>query len=60
MGKVTDSQWYWVPTVKPGRMLFGIEGVPPDIAREALRRAANKLPMSTQIRERHGAIYESA
>jgi ribosomal protein L16/L10AE len=38
-------------------MLFEIEGVPRETAREALRLAANKLPVSTQIRERLGATY---
>ena len=60
MGKGKASPEFWVAPVKPGRMLFEIQGVPRDIAREALRLAANKLPLSTQIRERHGALYESA
>ena len=38
--------------VKPGRMLYEMEGVPPDVARQALRLAAHKLPMATRIVER--------
>ncbi|MBA2490628.1 MAG: ribosomal protein L16, partial [Gammaproteobacteria bacterium] len=38
---------YWVAQVQPGRMLYEMEGVDEDIAREALRLAAAKLPIST-------------
>jgi len=60
MGKGKASPEFWVAVVKPGRMLFEIEGVPRETAREALRLAANKLPVSTQIRERLGATYAGA
>jgi len=39
----------WVAVVKRGRMVIEIGGVPEDVAREALARAAHKLPMATQI-----------
>src|SRR5210317_1769290 len=43
MGKGKGAPEYFVATVKPGRMIFEIEGVPADIAQEALRLAAQKL-----------------
>lgn len=52
MGKGKGSPELWVAVVKPGRMLFEMEGVPPALAREALALAAAKLSVRTQIRER--------
>jgi large subunit ribosomal protein L16 len=49
MGKGKGSVEYWVATVKPGRILFEIGGVPLDIAKEALRLAAQKLPVKTKF-----------
>ncbi len=49
MGKGKGSPEYWVAVVKPGRVLFEIAGVPEDIAREALRLAANKLPIKCKF-----------
>jgi large subunit ribosomal protein L16 len=49
MGKGKGAPEYWVAVVKPGRMLFEIEGVSEKLAREALRLAANKLPMKTKF-----------
>ncbi len=49
MGKGKGAPEYWVAVVKPGRILFEIQGVPEDIAREALRLAANKLPVKTKF-----------
>lgn len=43
---------YWVALVQPGRVLFEIEGVTPDIARQAFRLASAKLPVKTQFLER--------
>ena len=43
---------HWVAVVRPGRMLFEMSGVPRDVAREALRLAASKLPMGTKIVEK--------
>ncbi len=45
MGSGKGSPEYWVAVVKPGRVLFEIAGVTEDIAREALRLAAHKLPI---------------
>ena len=53
MGKGKGSPEVWVAVVKPGRMLFEMEGVERNSAREALRLAAAKLSLATQPRERH-------
>ena len=55
MGKGKGSPEMWVAVVKPGRMLFEMEGVVPEIGRQALRLAANKLSIPTQVLERGGA-----
>src|SRR5436309_15613833 len=52
MGKGKGSPEIWVAVVKPGRMLFEMEGVDPANAKEALRLAAAKLSLATQPRER--------
>lgn len=49
MGKGKGSVEYWVARVLPGRMLFEVGGVPVDIAKEALRLAAQKLPVKTKF-----------
>jgi large subunit ribosomal protein L16 len=49
MGKGKGAPEYWVAVVKPGRVLFEIAGVPEDLAREAMRLAANKLPIKTKF-----------
>jgi len=54
MGKGKGSPEVWVAVIKPGRMLFEMEGVTPEIAREALRLAAQKISIPTQVRERGG------
>lgn len=53
MGKGKGAVEYWAAVVKPGRMLFEIDGVPYDIAKEALRLAAQKLPVRTKFVVRH-------
>ena len=52
MGKGKGSAEYWVALVQPGRVLFELEGVTPEIAREAFRLAASKLPIKTEFIER--------
>jgi len=47
MGKGKGAVEYWVAQIQPGRMLFEMEGVTEDVAREAFRLAAAKLPLST-------------
>ena len=49
MGKGKGSVEFWAARVKPGRILFEIDGVPEDIALEALRLGAMKLPITTRV-----------
>ena len=49
MGKGKGAVEYWAAVVKPGRILFEVGGVPIEIAREALRLAAQKLPVKTKF-----------
>jgi len=55
MGKGKGAPEVWVAVVRPGRMLFEMEGVAKDIAKEAFRLAAHKLSVPTQFRERLGS-----
>ncbi len=49
MGKGKGAPEEWVAVVKPGRVLFEIEGVPEELAREAVRLAGHKLPLQTKF-----------
>src|ERR671929_298492 len=49
MGKGKGAPEFWVAVVKPGRILYEIEGVPESVAREAMRLAAQKLPIKTKF-----------
>ena len=49
MGKGKGAVEYWVAVVKPGRVMFEVGGVPMDVAKEALRLAAQKLPVKTKF-----------
>ncbi|HGY54404.1 MAG TPA: 50S ribosomal protein L16 [Caldithrix abyssi] len=49
MGKGKGSPEYWVAVVKPGRIMFELEGVPFDLAKEAMRLASHKLPIKTKF-----------
>jgi large subunit ribosomal protein L16 len=49
MGKGKGSVEFWTARVKPGRILFEIDGVPEDVAKEALRLGAMKLPITTRV-----------
>ena len=49
MGKGKGAPEYWVAVVKPGRIMFEIAGVPEETAREAMRLAANKLPIKCKF-----------
>lgn len=49
MGKGKGSVETWVSIIKPGRMLYEIEGVPAELAEEAFRVASHKLPVKTQF-----------
>lgn len=54
MGKGKGAPEGWVAVIRPGRILFEMEGVEPATAREALRLAAHKLPVRTVVIEREG------
>ena len=49
MGKGKGNPEEWVAVVKPGRILYEMEGVPEDVAREAFRTAANKIGITTKF-----------
>lgn len=63
MGSGKGSPEYWVAVVKPGRVLFEMKGVSEEVAREALRLAAHKLPLKTKFIKREnvqgGEVNES-
>jgi large subunit ribosomal protein L16 len=52
MGKGKGAPEAWVAVIKPGRILFEMEGVERDVAREAMRLAAHKLPLKVKFVER--------
>ncbi|MGF7157872.1 MULTISPECIES: 50S ribosomal protein L16 [Bartonella] len=52
MGKGKGSVDYWATRVAPGRVMFELDGVPEDVAREALRLGAAKLPIKTRFIQR--------
>ena len=54
MGSGKGAVDHWVAVVRPGRIMFEMAGVPDDVAREALRLAASKLPIATKIVSRPG------
>lgn len=54
MGKGKGAPEDWVAVVKPGRVMFELSGVTPEMAKEALRRAGHKLPIRTKFVERLG------
>ena len=60
MGKGKGAPELWVAVVKPGRMIFEMEGVERQVARDALRLAAAKLSLPTQFRERHAVTAGGA
>jgi large subunit ribosomal protein L16 len=55
MGSGKGSPEFWICRVKPGRIMFELDGVPPNIAREAFELAAAKLPIGTRFITREGA-----
>lgn len=52
MGKGKGAPEGWVAVIRPGRVLYEMEGVPRELAREALRLASHKLPLKTRFIER--------
>jgi large subunit ribosomal protein L16 len=55
MGSGKGALDHWVAVVRPGKILFEMEGVAPDIAQEAMRLASHKLPIKTAFVQRPGA-----
>lgn len=55
MGKGKGNPEYWVAVIKPGRVLFEIEGISRESAQEAIRLAGRKLPIKTRLVERHAS-----
>ncbi len=49
MGRGKGDPEFWVDVIKPGRIIFEIEGVDPEVAEEAMRLAAHKLPIKTRF-----------
>lgn len=60
MGSGKGSPEYWVAVVKPGRVMFEMDGVTEEIAREAMRLAAHKLPIKTRFIKREEVAGEQA
>lgn len=56
MGSGKGAPDHWVAVVKPGRMLFEVAGVGDELAREALRLAAHKLPVETRFIQREAIV----
>lgn len=59
MGKGKGAPEYFVARISPGRILFEAEGVPMEVAKEALRLAAQKLPVATRFVVRRDYVEES-
>ena len=58
MGSGKGAPEFWVAVVKPGRVMFELAGVPEPLAREAMRLAAQKLPIRCKFVEREGDLFE--
>ena len=58
MGKGKGAPEYWVAVVRPGRIIFEAEGVPLEVAKEALRLAAGKLPVQTKFITRRDYVEQ--
>ena len=54
MGSGKGAPEFWVAVVKPGRILYELSGVPEEVAKEAMTRAAHKLPIETKFINRMG------
>ena len=59
MGSGKGSPEYWVAVVKPGRIMFEMAGVSEEVAREALRLAANKLPIKCKFVRKEIAVVKT-
>jgi large subunit ribosomal protein L16 len=58
MGKGKGNPEHWVATIRPGNILFELDGVTESVARESLRLAATKLPIRTRFISRQHAVRE--
>ena len=58
MGSGKGSPEYWVAVVKPGRILFEMDGVPEETAKEAMRLAGHKLPIKTKFVSKSSEVKE--
>ena len=58
MGSGKGSVEYWVAVVKPGRVLFEMDGVSKEVAREAMRLAGHKLPIKTKFVTKEDTVAE--
>lgn len=56
MGKGKGAPEYWVAVVKPGRVLYELEGVPEEVAKEAFRLCGHKLPLATRFLTRNEVL----
>lgn len=59
MGKGKGNPEYYVAVVKPGRVMFELEGVTPEVAKEAMSLASHKLPIRTKFVKREEAVASS-
>jgi large subunit ribosomal protein L16 len=57
MGKGKGDPEFWVDVIKPGRILYEVEGISEDVAREAMRLASHKLPIRTRFISREGVEW---
>ena len=60
MGSGKGSPEYWVAVVKPGRIMFEMDGIPEEQAREAMRLASHKLPIKCKFVKKEDATKEEA
>ncbi len=60
MGSGKGSPEYWVAVVKPGRVMFEMDGIPEETAKEAMRLAAHKLPIKCKFIAKEDAAADAA
>jgi large subunit ribosomal protein L16 len=58
MGKGKGDTEFWVDVIRPGKILYELEGVPEETAREAMRLVAHKLPIKTRFISRESREYQ--
>ena len=56
MGKGKGNPEFWVAVIKPGRVIYELEGVPEEVAKEAFRLASHKMPMATKFLARREVL----